>query len=142
MGQCYNSTVINASIEQAWETVRDFHDMGWADPVITSVDKVGDLPGSAPGARRILNHAFHETLRSVDEENHAIVYSIDDGPGPVAADAVDNYRGYLTLFPVTDAGKTFVLWTSSYESGNDAAVGEFCNPIYRGLLQALKSNLE
>ena len=71
-----------------------------------------------------------------------VVYSIDDGPGPVARDAVDNYEGKLSLFPVTATGQTFVEWTSSYESSDDAAVGELCNPVYYGLLQAMKSALE
>ena len=34
MGQCYNTTVINTSIDQAWATVRDFHSLAWAAPAV------------------------------------------------------------------------------------------------------------
>ncbi len=142
MGQCYNSIVIDAFIDEVWATVRDFHQLDWGAPVVEKVDKVGNLDGTQAGARRVLNDAFHETLKSLDDKNHVVVYSIDDGPGPVARDAVNNYAGKLSLFPVTASGQTFVEWTSSYESSDDAAVGELCNPIYYGLLQAMKSALE
>ncbi len=142
MGQCYNSIVIDTDVDEAWATVRDFHQLDWAAPVVTKVDKIGDLEGTEPGARRILNDAFHETLISADDESHTVIYSIDDGPGPVARDAVENYRGKLTLFPITATGQTFAEWTSSYESDDDSAVGDLCNPVYAGLLQALKAKFE
>jgi hypothetical protein len=139
MGQCYNTTVINTSIDQAWATVRDFHSLAWAAPVVTSVDKVGEAGGTEIGAKRVLNGVFHETLLKLDDDAHTLTYRIDDGPGPVARDAVANYLGVVSLFPVTDSGQTFVVWQSSYESDDDAAVGDFCNPIYQGLLAALKA---
>jgi hypothetical protein len=40
---------------------------------------------------------------------------------------------------VTDTGQTLVVWTSSYESDDSAAVGEPCNPIYQALLATLKA---
>jgi hypothetical protein len=142
MGQCYNSIVINAGIEDVWQTVRDFHQMDWAAPVITSLDKVGVFTGNEYGARRILNNAFHETLMSVDEKNHRFTYSIDDGPGPVASDVVDDYVGRLALLPVTASGETYAEWTSTYVSDDEAAVAALCNPIYSALLQALKTYME
>lgn len=141
MGQCYNSTVVNAGIDTTWATIQDFHEMSWASPVITKVEKIGATNGTEPGAQRVLNEAFHETLVSVDPGAYTFTYSIDDGPGPVAADAVSNYRGTVTLQRVTDSGQTFVVWVSSYESDQDNAVAEFCNPIYQALLGALKTFL-
>jgi hypothetical protein len=142
MGQTYNSIVINTSIDEAWARVRDFHQMGWVAPVVTKLDKVGDPGGTQAGAKRVLNDAFHETLKSVDDENHAVIYSIDDGPGPLARDVVDNYVGQLSLFPITATGQTFVEWKSSWDSNDDSAVSDLCNPIYFGLLEALKSSFE
>jgi len=75
----------------------------------------------------------------VDSKNYSIRYSIDDGPGPVSKDAVSNYVGKVSLYPVTDSGKTFIEWISTYESDSDSAVGDFCNPIYAGILSSLKS---
>ena len=139
MGKCYNSTVVDASIETVWEMIKDFHKVSWGDKVIKKIDQVGKLTGVEIGAKRILNDAFHETLQSMDNKNHSFSYSIDDGPGPVSKESVSNYVGKVTLYPVTDSGKTFVEWISTYESDSDSAVGDFCNPIYAGLLSSFKS---
>lgn len=139
MGNCYNSTTVNAPIDQVWDMIKDFHQLDWAAPVATKVDVVGELPGTQVGARRILNDAFHETLLSVDAMNYRFTYSIDDGPGPVAKGVIDNYVGRVELFPITDTGGTFVKWTSEFDSADEAQVTEFCNPIYSGLLAALKT---
>ncbi|MCH8846880.1 MAG: SRPBCC family protein [Proteobacteria bacterium] len=139
MGKCYNSTVVDASIDEVWEMIKDFHQLSWGDKVITKVDIVGEVSGTEVGAKRILNEAFHETLLSVDNKNFSFTYSIDDGPGPVSKDSVSNYVGKVFLYPITDSGKTFVEWISTYDSDSDSAVGDFCNPIYAGLLSSLKS---
>jgi hypothetical protein len=140
MGQCYNSTIVDAPIDTVWETIRDFHDMSWGSQVITKLDKVGEIDGSRVGAGRILNEAFHETLVSIDDKNFSFDYSIDDGPGPVAKEAVSDYVGSVKLHPVTDTGQTLVVWSSVYRSAADQAVGDFCNPIYQALLAALKNS--
>lgn len=137
---CYNTTVITASAERVWEVLRDFHDLPWAQGVVTSVERVGDAGATEVGAQRILNGAFHETLRSLDDEAMALTYSIDDGPGPVARDVVSHYRGRIRVLPVTDTGAAFVEWESSYESPDPDAVAEFCNPIYQAALAALKAH--
>lgn len=139
MGKCYNSTVVDASIESVWEIIRDFHKVSWGDKVITKIDMVGDVLGVEVGAKRILNEAFHETLISVDSDNYSFAYNIDDGPGPISKDSVSNYIGKVSLYPITDSGKTFVEWISTYESDSGSEVRDFCNPIYSGLLSSLKS---
>jgi len=136
---CYNSIVVNAPIEHVWNTIRHFHDLGWGEPVVTSVDIVGDVPGDEVGAKRILNGVFHETLREIDETEHRFVYSIDDGPDPVSKGLVDNYIGTVELHPVTADSSTFVVWRSNCDSDNAEAVADFCNPIYAALLDALKT---
>ncbi len=141
MGHCYNSTVVDSSIENTWATMQDFHDMSWAEGVVTSAERIGDIPGTEIGAQRVLNGVFHETLQSVDGANYTFSYSIDDGPGPVASDVVDDYIGTVKLHPVTDTNQTLVVWTSSYKSNQEDAVAELCNPIYRALLAALKAHL-
>lgn len=121
---------VNASIGKVWEVMKDFHKVSWGDKVITKIDIVGEVPGTEVGAKRILNGAFHETLLSVDSQNFSFSYSNDDGPGPVSKDSVSNYVGKVSLYPITDSGKTFVEWISTYESDSDSTVGDFCNPIY------------
>ena len=38
--------------------------------------------------------------------------------------------------------QTMVIWSSTYESDSNEAVGDLCNPIYQALLAALKSHLD
>ena len=137
---CYSSTVIPASVNDVWALFRNFHDVSWAEGVITETEPVGDAAGHEIGAKRILNDAFHETLRVLDDESHTVEYSIDDGPDAVSKENVQGYIGKVRVLPVTDDGATFVEWSSSWASGGEGTA-EFCSPIYRALLDALKNHL-
>ena len=137
MGQCCNSIVVNASVEDVWNSVKSFHDLSWAPNVVTQLDVIGDKKDGEIGAQRKLNNAFVETLIELNEAGRSFRYTIDDGPGPVAADLVESYVGSVKVFPVTATGQTFVLWVSDYKTKDDGAVGEFCNPIYQALLNDL-----
>lgn len=137
MGKCYNTVAVKASGDEVWKTVRDFHDTSWAEGVVTSCEAVGDVAGDQVGAKRILNEVFHETLLTLDDRARTFTYSIDDGPGPVAKDAVKNYVGKVRVSSSDGDGTTRIEWESTYESADDSAVGDFCNPIYQALLSAL-----
>jgi len=136
---CYNSAIIPAPVNQVWSKLRDFHDMSWASGVIESCDQGNDLPGTQIGAKRVLNNAFYETLQALDDQERVVRYSIDDGPEAVSKDNVSGYIGEVRVFPVTDGNQTFVLWTSSWEDSG-GGVAEFCDPIYKALLDALKKH--
>ncbi len=140
MGQCYNSITVNAPVEEVWKALRNFHDLSWAAGVIESLQVVGDSGANETGARRILNGVFHETLTGLDDGARRLTYTIDEGPGPLAPNAVESYVGEVQAFPVTATGETFVLWTSDYATQDDTAVGDFCNPIYVALLGALQKH--
>ncbi len=137
MGKCYNTVTVKASSDEVWNTMRDFHDMSWAEGVITSCEAVGETAGDRVGAKRILNEAFHETLLTLNDGERTLTYSIDDGPGPVAKDAVKNYAGKVRVSSSDRDGTTLVEWESTFESTDDTAVEDFCNPIYQALLGAL-----
>ncbi len=139
MGHCYNTIALDVPIEQVWAKIKDFHDLSWGEPVITRVDVLGEVSGDQVGARRLLNEVFYETLLSIEPEHFTFSYRIDDGPGPVAKDAINNYIGKVSLRPITDTGGTFVEWVSTYETDDEAAVAEFCNPIYAAVLAELKN---
>jgi hypothetical protein len=130
MGQCYHSIVVDAPVSEVWATIRNFHDLSWAAGVIDDVEIVGDKGPTEVGAQRILNGAFHETLLDLD----------DDGPGPLANDAVKSYRGCANVYPITATDQTFVIWTSEYEAKDGTAVGELCDPVYHALLAALATH--
>jgi hypothetical protein len=140
MGKCYNSAAIEAPCEKVWETICNFHDLAWAAGVVTGVEAKGDIKGDQVGAKRIINDAFHETLLTLDNQEHTFSYSIDDGPEPLAKDSVSNYVGSVRLLPITESNTTFIEWQSTYESPDDNAIAEFCNPIYEALLGALKQH--
>lgn len=139
MGHCYNKIEIESSIDAVWNTINNFHDMSWAEGVIESVDIEGDKNGYEVGAKRVLNHAIHETLTSIDPSHYNFTYSIDDGPGPVAKNAIDNYISEVKLSE-TNTG-TLVEWSSDYQSEKEEDVADFCNPIYHALLAALDVNV-
>ena len=101
------------------------------------MEKVGEAGGSEVGAGRILNGVFHETLTAIDPGQYTLSYSIDDGPDVVSKDAVSNYIGTIRLLPVTIGGKTFIEWSSEFDSDTPEAVADFCNPIYAALLDSM-----
>ncbi len=136
---CYNSCVVSAPVDRVWTALRDFHDMSWAPQVITSLEKVGDATGDQIGAKRLLNGVFHETLRGLDDTDRVVTYSIDDGPDAVSKDNVSGYVGVVRVFSVTDGDATFVEWSSSWQD-SQGGVKEFCDPIYKALLDALKQH--
>ncbi len=137
---CYNSAVINAPSSKVFNLLKDFHDLSWSKNVVSKVDKIGDKRHYEIGAKRILNDAFHETLRSIDNDNMKFTYSIDDGPGPVSKENVSGYLGQVTVIPITENNTSVVVWTSKWASEKEGGVADFCNPIYHALLQDLKSH--
>ena len=139
MGTTHQEIQIDASAEQVWKAIRDFHDLSWAPNVVTSVDKVGDSQGTEPGAGRILNGVFHETLQTVDNDQMTFTYSIDDGPSPVSKEEVSNYIGRVAVEPSGSGAR--IEWTSSWEQ-NDEPVHDFCHGIYVALLNDMKKSLE
>lgn len=138
MGSTHQSIIIDAPIEDVWARISDFHDLSWAPNVVTSVDPSGS--GMAVGAQRILNGVFSETLLSISKADHEFTYSIDDGPSPVSADEVANYRGKVRLEPTREGG-TLVEWSSSWDADSDDAV-DFCHGIYVALLDDMKKSVE
>ena len=139
MPKTYQSTVVQAPINEVWARLRNFHDLSWASSVVENCEAVGDKPADQLGAQRVLNGVFHETLKELNDIDHVVRYSIDDGPAPVSKDDVKNYIGVIRACPVTDIDSTFVEWSSSWEA-NDEAAQEFCHNIYVALLSDLKNN--
>ena len=134
---CFNSIVVAAPADRVWAALRKFHDLSWSANVVTSVEGEGDP--EQPGAKRVLNGVFFETLLSLDDDARVMRYSIDDGPDAVSKDRVSGYVGKIRVEPVTADDSTFVLWTSSWKT-DGGGVEDFCNPIYRALLNDLKEH--
>ena len=140
MGNCNNKIEINAPIATVWKSLAEFHDISWSPKIVTSFEKVGDKKSKEVGVKGILNDTIHETLNKMGDEGFTFEYRIDDGPGPLSKTSIKNYAG-LVNSSTAEAG-TLVEWSSTYESDDENAVAEFCNPIYVALLGALKESLE
>lgn len=136
---CYNTKIIDAPIAKVWAAIRDFHDLSWAKGVVETCENVGDVPGTQLGARRSLKGAFTETLVALDDQTRVIKYSIDAGPGPL--EKVQGYVGCIRLLEHTDGDQTFVEWSSTWSDSN-GGVKEFCDPVYKGALEALAANVK
>ena len=140
MGTTHQAIAINAAAERVWAAIRNFHDMSWSKNVIQECKPVGDVPADQIGAQRLLNGAFSETLRELDDAGHMFSYSIDDGPSPISSADVKNYIGRVTVTPSEDGKGTSVEWSSSWD-GTDEAY-EFCHTIYLAFLGDLKASME
>lgn len=141
MHKTYQSTVVKAPIDQVWARLRNFHDMSWAGSVIERCEAVGDKAADQIGAQRVLNGVFQETLVELNDTDHVVRYSIDDGPAPVSQNDVNDYTGVIRAFPVTDSDGTFVEWSSSWQAQDTKAL-EFCHAIYVALLSDLNKSFE
>ncbi len=139
MPATFQAITVKAPIDDVWRTISNFHDMSWSPHVITKCEAIGSTPGTRAGAKRVLNDAFQETLLEVDEADHHIRYSIDDGPSPISHDDVRNYEGDIHLTADME-NNTIVEWKSSWESQGEEAV-EFCHNIYVALLNDLAETM-
>ena len=133
------SIVIKQPVQTVWDALKDFHDMSWSANVITKCEPVGDKSGNEPGAKRVLNDAFHETLIEANANDHLIRYSIDEGPSPISSSDVSNYTGEIRLSSAEN-NATLVEWSSQWDSNSEGAV-EFCHGIYIALLDDMASSL-
>lgn len=140
MGSTFQEIEIDAPADTVWQTISNFHDLSWAPNVVSDVAIVGDKPGTEPGAGRVLNGVFHETLQTFDADAKKLTYSIDDGPAPVTKDEMNNYIGSVSV-ESTAGGGTRVEWSSAWEQ-NDEAIHDFCHAIYVALLGDMKKSLE
>jgi len=139
MPATYQSTIVQAPAETVWQSLRDFHDMSWAAGVVEKCEAVGNRAGDQVGARRVLNDAFHETLRGLDDTTMTLRYSIDEGPSPVSSREVSNYAGTVHVVPATEDGACVVEWHSQWEAASEDGV-PFCADIYKALLGRLRTH--
>jgi len=143
MGACHNAVLINSPIEDVWRVIREFHSMSWASEVVKSLTVVGDKKGTEIGSKRILNGLLHETLQTLNDDNHTLSYSIDKGLEPVS-ESVNNYLGVVILSATSGEESTMAEWSSTFWSEPDdlAILQLHNNRILGNLLKALKESLE
>ena len=141
MGKTHNSITIQAPVDQVWSAIRNFHDVSWAPNVFTKITPIGDTPGDTIGAVRLLNDAFRETLKELDDQQREFAYSIDEAPSPISKEEVDNFMGRVKVTAAEDGDGTKVEWSSSWKR-NDEPASEFLSGVYEALLNDMKKSLE
>ena len=57
----------------------------------------------------------------------------------MSADDLKFYYGTVSVRPVTDENESYVAWVTHFESKNDSAAQQFCDPFCRGFLGDLKA---
>ncbi|MDR7126646.1 SRPBCC family protein [Pseudotabrizicola sp. 4114] len=108
----FTSSVIHAPLPAVWERMRDFAGMKhWHDD-IPQMEMIGGVrPDKVSGVRDFIfgEGQLHEQLTWLSDRDHAFRYRILKSPMPWL-----NYHAGAQLYPVTDTGHTFAVWTADW----------------------------
>jgi hypothetical protein len=138
--RAYASTVLNASADEVWAAIRDFGALsGWHPGVKESRMEEG-APGDRVGAIRHLTlgdgAVIRERLLHLSDAERSYSYNFETTPF-----AVQNYHATLRVTPVTDGGRSFVEWWTTFDCPPERAdewVKTFAGAVFKGGLDALK----
>lgn len=144
MALSYASTVIDATAEAVWAKIRDFNGLpDWYPEVIATSEIEDGKAGDQVGAVRsfTLQDGTHlrEQLRSHSDETRSYSYDFQKTPFDV-----DNYLATIRVTPVTDGGKAFVEWWTTFDCDRDKQehwTGFFANEIFQNGFEALKKRM-
>ncbi|MCY4148903.1 MAG: SRPBCC family protein [Gammaproteobacteria bacterium] len=140
MPTVYASTLVPASVERVWTTVRDFNALPSWHPLIAQSRIEGYRPADQVGcirAFRLKDGGFiREQLLSISDLKHSLTYSILESPM-----SVRDYLATIRLMPVTDTNSTVVEWGAEFSCPVDQAatlVELVEQGVFQGGLTALK----
>jgi len=107
------STIIDAPIERVWAVLRDFnsHDQ-WHDVVDASRIEGGERSDQVGCVRSFTlkdGNRIREQLITLSDREHKSTYCIVEATVPL-----QRYVATVTLKPVTDGGRTFWHWESTF----------------------------
>jgi hypothetical protein len=113
------SSVIDAPIGEAWETIRHFDAVEEFLPFVESSPIEDDREPTAVGAVRVVTQkdggVFREVLVEHSDAEHFYAYTFVGSPIPVR-----DHRTSLRLRPVTDGDRTLGEWSSRFEIAPEA----------------------
>ena len=121
---------LGASVDEVWKVVGDFVGMieGMGVPVESEGEGIGQTRKISMGPAPII-----ERLEERDEDAKKLVYSILEGPLPVA-----NYVSTMQLAEA-GSGRTTLTWSSTFEPvGDEATAKQIVEGIYDGGIKGLQ----
>ena len=144
MPRAYASTVIDAPAERVWAAVRDFNGLPvWHGGLIARSriedGKAGDQVG---GVRDFYLHDgahIRERLLAFSDHDRFYTYNFELTPFDV-----QNYHATLRVTPVTDSGRSFVEWWTTFDCTPEKTaewIEFFGTAVFKGGLEALRKHL-
>lgn len=139
MTKVHYSRVLDVSADQAWSMVRDFGGIAkWFPFISKSVLRDGAVPTQVGAVRDNTTESggiISERLVALSERERSITYEVIAGDVPMTG-----YTATLSLYDVTEDGRSFAVWTAEYEPIGDAA--EIADWVRGGIFQTCLVNLE
>ena len=140
MPRSYASTVVNASADEVWSRIRQFEALADWHPELTATMEIeGGKRGDQVGAIRsfTLKDGAHIREQLLHHDDAGRSYSYDFQTTPFD---VDNYCSTIRVTPVTDSGKAFVEWWTTFDCDRDQQehwTQFFKNEVFMGGFGAL-----
>jgi uncharacterized protein YndB with AHSA1/START domain len=143
MARSYASTVIDAPPDEVWARLRDFNGLSvWHSGLVADSEIEGGKTGDQVGAVRsfTLTDGTHlrEKLLAHSDEERSYTYDFQKTPFDV-----DNYCATIRVTPVTDGGKSFVEWWTTFDCDR-GQIGHwesfFADEVFQGGFDALKGH--
>jgi hypothetical protein len=142
MARSYASTVIEASADEVWETIRDFNGLAtWHSGLVASSEieegKAGDQVGCIRSFYLTDGTHIREKLLAHSDLDRSYTYDFQKTPFDVL-----NYEATIRVTPVTDGGRAFVEWWTTFDCDRDQLdhwTGFFAGQVFQGGLDALKA---
>ena len=126
MTKVFVSAVVDATIDQVWDKVRDFNGLPQWHPRFSRSHIEDGLASDRIGCVRNFDIAggggtIRERLLTLSDLDHTFTYCILTSPLPV-----EGYVATLKLYPVTVGNKTLGVWTAEFRvtNGKEADVVE------------------
>jgi hypothetical protein len=139
--RAYASTVVDASADEVWAAIRDFGGLsGWHPAVSESSIEDGPPPDRVGCIRHLRlqdGAVIRERLLHLSDAERSYSYNFETTPF-----AVQNYHATLRVTPVTDGGRSFVEWWTTFDCPPERGqewVDTFAGAVFKGGLDALKA---
>lgn len=139
MTESFYSRVLDVPVARVWSIVRDFGGLPkWFPFIPQSVLRAGAAATEVGAIRDNTNDkgaAISVQLVAFSDRDRSFTYNLVSGDVPMR-----DYTSTLSLYEVTEDGRTFAVWTARYEPTGDAA--ETADWVRNGIFQTCLARLE